>query len=755
VTGLAFNTKNYIMEAETATHFSVILPFPVGSVLKYRYIRQGEFKLQEHLSDGRSVRYRIYNIQGPGVVDDFISRWTDTAYTSPRGRISGHVSDSNGQPIPNILVTAGGAQTISLSDGAYLLEGLPPGIHNLVAYSMDGTYRTFQQGAQVEAESTTPAPLQLDEPPLVTVVFTVIVPQDTPNNAKIRFAGNLYQLGNTYADLNGGVSSLATRMPVLAPLPDGRYSITLTLPAGTDLRYKYTLGDGLWNAEHTNSGDVHLRQLIVPENNVEINEMVDTWRSGGSAPINFDVSVPGNTPANEIVSIQFNPGYGWMEPIPMWPNQNSQEINHWQFVLTGPLDIIGSLRYRYCREDQCGSADDASTMGPNPTGRTINSSRLSQAIIDQVDSWAWLPATFESATVPGFEIPPRDENFMAGVEFLPYYHPSMSSRIPNAISDVNSLGANWLILTPTWTFTRDNPPVLEPFPAQDPLWPELTTAIIQARNLGLNVGLLPSPQFNIDIDEWWEAAPRDFTWWHVWFERIGTFFNHHADMAARYGASSLILGGDWIKPAYPDGKLADGTPSNVPEDTDTRWQTIFEGIRARYRGPISWVLRYPEDLKNPPSFIESIDQVYIIWSAPLSDNPDATREELIVEAGRLLDDDVLPFIENLNKPVILVLAYPSAEGGTTGCVADNDGHCVEFELLNRPNPDVDGVSIDYIEQAKAYNAMFAAINTRDWIQGVVSQGYYPPVTLLDKSISVHGKPSSGVLWFWYPKFLGN
>ena len=67
----------------------------------------------------------------------------------------------------------------------------------------------------------------------------------------IRLAGNLYQLGDTFGDLQGGLSTVATRMPVLAPLPDGRYSITLALPAGADIRYKYTLGDGFWNAEHS------------------------------------------------------------------------------------------------------------------------------------------------------------------------------------------------------------------------------------------------------------------------------------------------------------------------------------------------------------------------------------------------------------------------------------------------------------------------------------------------------------------------
>jgi hypothetical protein len=37
--------------------------------------------------------------------------------------------------------------------------------------------------------------------------------------------------GNTFADLSGGVNTLAIRMPVLEPLPDGKYAAELMLPA--------------------------------------------------------------------------------------------------------------------------------------------------------------------------------------------------------------------------------------------------------------------------------------------------------------------------------------------------------------------------------------------------------------------------------------------------------------------------------------------------------------------------------------------
>jgi len=68
ITGLAFNPKNYPLQAEDALHYTVILPFRVGSTIRYHYTRQNGIVLQEHLSDGRAVRYRMYRVDGPGTV---------------------------------------------------------------------------------------------------------------------------------------------------------------------------------------------------------------------------------------------------------------------------------------------------------------------------------------------------------------------------------------------------------------------------------------------------------------------------------------------------------------------------------------------------------------------------------------------------------------------------------------------------------------------------------------------------------------
>ena len=46
---------------------------------------------------------------------------------------------------------------------------------------------------------------------------------------------------------------------------------------------------------------------------------------------------------------------------------------------------------------------------------------------------------------------------MTGIEFQPYFHPNWSSYIPLAMQNVQALGSNWVMVTPTWTYSSANP----------------------------------------------------------------------------------------------------------------------------------------------------------------------------------------------------------------------------------------------------------------------------------------------------------
>ena len=750
VTGLALNAKSYPMEAVDAQTYRVSLPLPLDGVIKYRYRITGNTRAQETSSDNTTVRYRMFKVDGTNAVDDTVTSWTGLNFSGPTGHIQGIVTDAaSGQPIPDLLVIASGTQTITDSSGRFFIKGVLPGLHRITIYAMDGTYQVFQQGAQVEADLVTPVQIQLAPTPLTSVTFIVRLPENTVQGAPVRIAGNLQQLGNTFGDLNGGFSAIADRMPTMSIMDDGRYSLNMQLPIGAELRYKYTLGDGFWNAEHKSSGEHVIRRLIVPSTPLIIDDTVESWQAGPSSPIVFDVNVPANTPAGDVVYIQFSP-YAWTEPIPMWSMGN----NRWTYKLYGPFDVVTSTGYRYCRNAQCGSADDVATMGKATAGRQITASLAPQDIRDSVTQWAWLNEE-EPYTLVAASIQANSEDFLTGIEFQSNYTPNWTGFTSQAMQNVSALHANWVFLTPSWSYTRTDPIAFAPKPGADPLQKDLVFMMGQANALNLNVAVFPTPNFTSAADDWWMNAPRTFGWWNEWFDQYHQFLVHYAKIAAQNNADALVLGGEWLAPAMQNGLLADGQASSVPADAELRWSNIINDLRTHYNGEIWWALPYtPGSLENAPAFIKNVDGVYLLWNAALGNDVLVSKEAMTTEAIRLLDEEISPYQVSVEKKIILGLALPSTTGVRTSCIANPAGGCLDWQKLNRPESDIPSVGLNLIAQVDVYESLFNAINGRSWIDGVVSRGYYPPAMLRDKSASVYGKPAADLLWYWYPRLRG-
>jgi hypothetical protein len=749
VTGLALNAARVQMSTTDHQTFTLHLPITAGSIFKYRYLRDKDPIGLEYTSLGKQVRYRLLSVTGPITVEDTITSWKFSPMLHKLGRIQGQVAyKANNAPVVNALVTAGGMHTLTASDGTFLLEGLPEGLHNLVIYSLDGAFRPFQQGAVIADDSTTPALALVEPNKLVNVTFIVTQPDASLKGVPIRLVGNIYPLGNTFADLRGGISAIASRAPLLAFLPDGRYSITIKLPAGFDLRYKYSLGDGFWNTERSENGDYRLRQLIVPDRDTTVDEAVVSWRTPGLAPLTFTVTVPPNTPKNDTVSIQFNP-FSWTEPIPMWPLGN----NRWFYLLYNPLDGFSKASYRYCRNDQCGTADAIDTRSINPAGIAFTPQNTPQDIQDEISAWAWSEGANEPLIVPATPIGVRDSNFIAGVELMPAYHPSWQSYMPAAFQNISGIGSNTVILTPTWHLTHNSPPVMELVPGRDPLWSDMTLMANQAHQKGLAVVIRPTLKFDQDSDLWWQSAPRDDGWWQSWFDRYQTYILYHADLAAQSGAKALILGDENILPALPGGTLIDGSPSRVSGNAEKRWSDIITAIRSRYTGKLLWLVPYTGDISPVPTFVSKVDQLYLQLAPPFAETDQLDQAGLEAAVAAVFDDKILKLQEETNQPIVIGLRYPSVRGAFDGCV-ESDGDCLPAGAFNRPVPEYAGVEIALREQADVYGAVMSVINQRSWISGFFAVGYYPPAEIKDDSVSVHSKPASNILWYWYPRLLG-
>jgi hypothetical protein len=350
VTGLQLNPERYPMRPIDGTHYTATMPFPKDTAIKYRYARAGNLPADEFTSNGKPVRYRLYHVRGQATVNDIVARWSDTQLQRKTGRLYGTIGDGvTGAPLQDILIFCGGMQATTRSDGTYAIDGLPAGLHNMVAYTKDGSYLPFQQGALVGESRLTEASFFLPRPHFVNIAFTVSLPPETPEKALVHFAGNLKQLGNTFSDLNGGVNGLAQSMPVMPRLSDGRYGLTLSLPPGTDLRYKYTLGDGFWNAERDLEGRYRVRQLTVPGDDFVVKDQVITWRDSAKTPMVFDYFDPLGKSSNNV-TIQFN-AYGWTQGLSAWPLGG----NRWTYTLYNPLKTLpNDFKHRFCTNGSCG-----------------------------------------------------------------------------------------------------------------------------------------------------------------------------------------------------------------------------------------------------------------------------------------------------------------------------------------------------------------------------------------------------------------
>ncbi|RPJ28757.1 MAG: hypothetical protein EHM33_03445 [Chloroflexi bacterium] len=751
VTGLALNAVDYQMTAVDTITYTATLAIPDQALIRYRYVRRGASRINEDTNLDEGIRYRLLRVSGPTQVVDTLNSWADKPVGTLSGNVFGTVLNSDsGVPIPDIMVTAGGVQTLTDSAGRFQLNGLRGGNHNFVAYALDGTFQTFQQGAMVAENQSTPVEVRMKPAQLVNIIFTVSVPSGTQPGVPLRLAGSLLQLGNTFSDLRGGLSTLADRMPVLTPLPDGRYSVSLFLPAGAEIEYKYTLGDGFWNSEFTSTGQYVTRHLIVPAQNMTVEDIIQSWQAGPNSPILFEVTVPQDTPTGDIIYIQFNP-YGWTPPIPMW----STGANKWAYKLYGPLNIVGSFGYRYCRNAQCNAADDSQTAGENSRGHTITPSIAPQDIFDTVNEWVW-PQKSGSPALVATDIPARGTGFMAGVEFQSTHEPNTPTFIPYAFQNIQAIGSNWVILTPSWTYTRNNPLVFSEQPGKDPFWSDTVTSVTQARALNLNVALFPQPHFATNAVDFWKAAPRDAAWWNSWFDHYRAFAVHYADLASLSGAQAVVVGGDWITPSLPAGTLADGTPSGAPADAEARWKNIIAEVRQHFRGNVIFALPYDTGVVIAPvNILKDADAVYLLWFAKLSAQATPNKGEMLAEAGQLLDNNISPIQVQVNKPFIIGLSYPSSTYSATGCIPNGSGGCLYWTALSRPNADLGSVSLDLQQQVDIYDAIFNAVNARSWVSGLVSRGYYAPVALQDKSASIHGKPAADLLWYWFPRLLGN
>ena len=733
VTGIALNPERFKMETSDGATYNVRLPLAVGSVICYRYVKNGQNNVIEKDSLGNQIHYRLYHVADASIVHDLVTNWDQSTFVGTTGEISGYIYDKKTEaPQSEIIVVINGMRTFTSFDGFYKFEKVPLGEYHLTAIHPDGKYEVFQQNAVIAENSVTPASFGMTPAKMVDVTFVVAAPKDTNPNAAIRLLGNILSLGNSFSEITGGASVLASRAPELKARSDGKFEIILQLPSGTDLRYKYSLGDGFINAEHDAGNKFITRQLIIPSRNITISDTISTWYSKGMYPVNFVVTAPENTPAQDYVSVQFNP-YVWLDPISMWKTGSNQ----WAYSIYGPFEYIDNSQYRFCRNDQCGIADDEVTKGKDATGYQLSLTENRPLTINyKITQWFGLqPAQYAIQPV---NFPEPSSFFIKGFQLNEQYNPNWLPVMDAGFIDMGVSGANWLFFSPTWTFSEKNNSGPGFNPGIDAFSADIVKIKEKANEAGLVMAIYPQINPGEPYESYWSSSGLSYNWWQKWFDQYERFIINYVDFSELHGINTVIIGGNSVSSAFPNGKLPNGNYSNTPYDIKDRWAELIEKIRSRFSGQLGIALPYSPKFDNAPEFLSSADFIYLELDSALVASTAPTVDDLAIRFNTILDEEIYKLYATYQKPVILGLEYYSNDGSASNCV-DNNSSC----------SNLNNGAIDIVEQADVYQAILKTSMSRPWIYGLISSGFNPAVSVQDSSDSVHGKPAMQVLSYYF------
>jgi hypothetical protein len=724
LSGLNRNINRYELTKIESNHYAGTILLPYGEIVKYRYVSTFPISQPEAAADGNMVIYRMMTVAENTTIKDIIAGWPELPYEGDFGKLTGIISDqSTKQPLADILVTVAGYQTFTDATGRFDLDQIPIGTHNVSAVSIDGAYLSYQQEANVMADLSTPVVIALTPLPEVNVTFIVSAPNEA-SGAPIRLAGNLYQLGNVYADLSNGRSSLASRMPILSRLDDGKYSLQIKLHAGNELVYRYTLGDGYLNAERDNDGTLVTRRIIIPNGDVTINDKVVSWRVAGLEPITIKVTVPEETPAEDSIYIQIQQET-WQQPLPMWPLGENQ----WMILLFMNWEAKQNAHYRICRNTECDLAyDEASYTAPIALADiTSNTS------IHTVSTWhSWQPP--KSTTQDSMMFDNSIE--LTGVEFIPDYQPADLNRYRDSLIELKQSGFNWVVFTPTWKVdVSNNLPQLSPNLGQSMLMMDLADLVQLAKESGFTVGVYPRLDFSMESAAWWQNSHRDALWWQQWYQEYERFVVSYTQFAANNEVDQLILGGADVSASLPGGVETTIDNKGTPKNADQLWVALLQKVKQYYPGQLIWALPVGESELSIYTFYDQINGFYLQFQPPAGiyagydqQTVDSTLNNIAANFQRSLDDK--QFFAGLNAP-----AFTS-----------DKSNCPSTDCLISPRTSAYAAyPVDLDAQLAFYRAYLSALSQRGWLLGISSRGFFPVVKLYDFSSSIYGKPAMQLL----------
>lgn len=355
---------------------------PENATLRYVYDRGwsdwAAWKdTREAFEPGLRVGYRQILVQNGTAVEDTVATWADLPSTGPTGIVTGVVRDAtSGAPLMDATVSIAGIHVPTDHEGRFEVAGVAAGAQSVLVATTKGAHRAEMQTATVADSAATEVTFDLEPAAPVTLTFDVVAPTDTPADARIKIAGNVYQLGAAIWDSENQLLPSPSRYVVTAPTARG-YTASVTLHEGTYVEYVYTLGRTGMSVEREVDGSPLIRHFVVGGTAATREDAVSRWRTEGQVALTLRAVVPANTPARQPV---------YMRVGPLVPMDPVDEVT-WTFTYYGSPGE--TLDYRYVHG---GGLEGGSLFGDDPEAtRSVTLPGSDDTVENTVEFWARFP----------------------------------------------------------------------------------------------------------------------------------------------------------------------------------------------------------------------------------------------------------------------------------------------------------------------------------------------------------------------------
>jgi len=712
----------------TATHtWQVKLEAPVGSVLRYRYSREGNWDKEEEYAYQGSIgfSYRELVVVGSMKVEESIAKWEDLPLPpDSTGDLHGKVTDSAGKPVSGLIVSAGPYRTTTGADGSYRIYGVPAGSCPVSVRAPNGEYHSQLAQITIAPNGTTARDFTVTPAKMVKITFEVVVPHDHPEGAIPRILGDTYHLG--MYPYFGGTAIDTSRVIDMKPDPEEErlWTYTTTIGEGTYVKYYYTLGDHSINRERGRNGEYLLRGLLVKEETTTEDE-VWSWRAGYQVPLKLMVQ----SPTEDTVYFTTD-GWGGYEPIRMWHDGG----NEWTYVY---YVEPGKVSYRYLRNGDPEIGVEKLDPDTPETYRQVNVSSGGKTQNDTITRWRHqlresLPASISLHETPAVERRISGKPFQSGIELIDYWRSSWLPLVEPTVKRISDHNASWVQLPSLSGIVSADPPIVEmgwnSFTEE-----ELVYLIRTIHDRGLKVALRAYP-YPIELPFTGFERHNTNEWYDAFYAEVRAIYLYHAKIAAQEGVEMLILAN------FP-WQDADNPVSAAY--LNQKWKDIIAEVRTVYAGLIT-----VDTYIGRPEFdwYGGLDYIGDIWWEKIADTPSASYSSMKSRAQEILETKYQPIYQRFNKPIVFTeVAYYSADGSATQQFGVYSSEISDFL------PETVSVTSDWQEQADAYEAVLQAIAEKPWVQGTYSFGY----SFMDhdcKGYSIRAKTAEEVLKLIYAQF---